>query len=136
MIIATIAIVAGCGEKIPEITTEEKVYGEWRCQPSSFEGEIYASFAEDGSFELFQKIGEGRHRLYRGSWSIADGIISGQYNDGTAWSSTYLITFAGDNQDSMTWTSTISNEVNTYVRGSIPEEVRNNCVVEVKGGSL
>ena len=75
-------------------------------------------------------LGEGRYRHYTGSWSIEGDVLSGTYADGSAWGSSYKMSFSG--KDSMVLTAqNSSEEAMTYSRESIPSEVKDGCI-EVK----
>lgn len=50
---------------------------------------VYITFGADGSFALYQKLGDGRFRYFEGSWSVSNDKLSGVYSDGTAWGTTY-----------------------------------------------
>ncbi len=129
------AIMAGCNGNKPEETPktiEETIAGEWHCSPSNIDAEIYISFTAEGGFELYQQITEGAFRLYRGTWSIDHDtmVISGKYNDGESWGSSYTVTVSEDT-NSMTFVDSASIEY-VYSRQEIPAAVKDNCVVEVK----
>lgn len=130
-LLAVLVMASGC----EEVSSPSMVEGEWHC--AADEWDIYIDFASTGTFQLYQLLGQGRHYLYNGTWHLEDNILSGQYNDGTSWGSDYTVSF--DSTDatpgSMTLTPTNgSNEVHTYERTTIPEEVRNGSVVEVRSG--
>ncbi len=124
------------GGEIKEKTFAEKIAGEWHCSPSNIEADIYVSFTADGKFELYQQITEGAHRLYRGTWTAdeAKKEISGKYNDGENWGSSYSITLSED-LNSMTWVDSASIEY-VYSRKEIPAEVKETCAVVVKSAAL
>ena len=50
---------------------------------------VYLSFGADGSFALYQQLGEGRFRYFDSTWSVADDKLTGVYSDGTAWGTSY-----------------------------------------------
>lgn len=132
-ILALVSVIAtGCKKETPQApeTLQDKICGEWKCTPSSIDATIYASFTADGKFELYQKIGDGGHRLYRGKWSLDGEVISGTYNDGKAWGSVYNVSMKED-KSSMKWTAS-NGEENTYSRCEIPAEIKENSVIEVK----
>ena len=109
---------------------EEQLYGEWQSTSLSVSGEIYLDFNEDKSFELYQKIGEGAYRLYRGTWNIEENILTGKYNDGEDWAASYDVTIE---DKSLTLTSkNDAAEVSKYSSCTIPEEVKTGCEVVVK----
>jgi hypothetical protein len=117
--------VTSCKEQDPVKTPAELICGDWHSTMLAVEGDIYASFASDGSFDLYQKIGEGAYRLYTGSWTMNGNVISGKYSDGSDWSSSYSVIF---NDKFMTWTSqNDASEESQYQRcPEIPAEVIEN----------
>lgn len=126
MIIAS----TGCKKEEKPIDCMATLPGEWHCAPEDIDAEVYASFKEDGSFDLYQKIGEGRYRHYTGTWTCEGSTLSGVYSDGVAWGSSYTMDFK-DN-DNMTLTALNgSEEVMAYTRESVPSEVKEDCI-EVK----
>lgn len=46
--------------------------------------EIYIDFAES-SFTLYQKLGEGRFTLFKGTYTVTGTVLSGKYSDGKEW---------------------------------------------------
>lgn len=96
------------------------IEGEWHY--SDDHCDIYVAFSSASTFELFQRLGEGRYYHYDGTWSLSKGVISGTYSDGTAWGSSYEVDFDGDNTMMLTATNG-SSESNTYTRTQIPDEV-------------
>lgn len=125
-----ITLCASCNNKVQ---TGSLLEGEWHY--SSEQCDIYVSFASTGSFELFQKLGEGRHYLYCGTWSLEGDTLGGVYNDGTPWGSSYTVSFDGDNTMTLTATNG-SSESNTYTRTTIPEEVRSESAIQVRSVEL
>lgn len=116
-----------------EPTLQEKICGEWHTSNNQATADIYVSFTKDGAFELYQKIGDGAYRLYRGKWGVEDNVISGKYNDGNDWACSYEVEMGSE---SMTWTSQNDfAEKNVYNKAEIPASVKDNCVVEVKSPS-
>lgn len=106
------------------------VEGEWRY--TTEECDIYVAFGSTGTFELFQRLGQGRYYLYNGSWDMEDERLSGEYNDGNPWGSSYEVSF--DGSDKMTLRALNgSAESNTYLRTRIPEEVRAEAQCAVRG---
>ena len=83
--ICTVLLIAGCGNKEEKKNLDELLIGEWHSTSLSisdaytYAGEVYIGFNADKTFDLYQKIGEGAFRLYRGSWNI-DGDVLDTYN--------------------------------------------------------
>ena len=60
-------------------------------------------------------------------------ILSGRYNDGTSWGSSYAVVISEDkNSLTMTPTSAVTQEDHVYSRESIPSAVKDGCIVAVK----
>lgn len=145
ILLTAFAIIA-CGEKAdpenqggnenqgsePVATLSSQIIGEWHSESLQIDADIYMAFAQDGTFELYQQIGDGAHRLYRGTWSINEekAILSGKYNDGNNWAASYSVTL---DKDTLTLTSdNDTKEKSTYKKDTIPAEVKEGCVVVVK----
>lgn len=117
----------GCKKEGKPVDYKGLLPGEWHCAAVESGADVYVSFEKDGDFDLYQMLGEGRYRHYTGSWSIEGNILSGTYSDGTAWGSSYKMSFSG--KDSMVLTAQNgSEEVVTYSRESIPSEVKEDCI--------
>lgn len=129
-ILCAVMILAACDGKSGGKKLEDKLYGEWHSTSLTVTADIYLSFTEEKTFEIYQQIGEGAYRLYRGTWNLEEGVLMGRYNDGEDWASSYLVTIE-DNVLTMT-SQNDAAEVSTYSSGTIPEEVRNGCEVVVK----
>ena len=127
-------ILASCGKDKGGDNTgldlEQKLYGDWHSTSLPIDGEIYISFSEDKTFELYQKIGEGVHRLYRGTWALEESLLTGKYNDGEDWAASYNVTVADE------VLTMISNndaaEKSVYEKTEIPATVKETCETVVK----
>lgn len=134
-ILTAALLIASCGEKNggkTELTLEQKLCAEWHSTFLPVDGDIYISFATDKTFELYQQIGEGAHRLYRGTWNLEENLLTGKYNDGEEWAAAYqadvsnkVLTLVSNND---------AAEKSTFKKEEIPSEVRENCIIEVKSG--
>lgn len=132
-ILAALLLLASCGEKNgskTELTLEQKLCTEWHSTSLPVDGDIYISFSEDRTFELYQQIGQGAHRLYRGTWSLEENLLTGKYNDGEGWAAAYTITI-NDKQLTMTSVNDAAEE-SVFGREDIPEEVVQTCEIVVK----
>ena len=94
---------------------------------------ISSALSKDMTFELYQKIGEGAHRLYNGTWELDEdtAMLTGKYNDGAAWGSGYTVTLSEDG-NSMTLTSSKDDSAQVYRKENIPSEVKEKAVVIVR----
>lgn len=103
------------------------ICGEWHYSSAENNEDIYIGFSSDGSFELYQKFEAGMYHLYRGKWTLNGNKLSGKYNDGATWHSSYKISVSGT---SLTMTNSGTRHI--YSRASIPDSVKETCIVEVK----
>ena len=117
----------------PVETLASKIAKEWHCVVSDIDADIYLSLGDSYTFELYQKIGEGAHRLYKGTWELDEdtAMLSGKYNDGAVWGSRYTVTLSEDG-NSMTLTPSEGSEAQVYRKESIPSEVKEKAVVIVR----
>ena len=118
----------GCGKEkdTPKVNNATKIVGEWHCAPDGYDVDVYVAFDADGSFEEYQRLGEGRYRHYAGTWSVDKSVLSGVYADGTEWGSTYTLSFEGE-----TMTLTANNEsaeAIVYTKTTIPAEVKDEAI--------
>ena len=114
-------------------TLASKIITEWHCVVSDIDADIYLQFGNFFDFELYQKIGEGAYRLYKGTWELDEdtAMLSGKYNDGAAWGSGYTVSVSEDG-NSMTLTPSEGSEAQVYRKESIPSEVKEKAVVIVR----
>ena len=134
LIFAVLALVASCGKneegKKPEIDLEEQLIGQWHSVSNALEADLYIDFQEGKTFELYQQIGEGAYRLYRGTWNLEGDLLTGKYNDGEDWAAAYKVAIEGD---VLTMTSqNDAAETSTYKKSDIPSEVKERCETVVK----
>ena len=68
--------VAACSD--PEAEKLEKIVGEWHYSgtESGVAIDVYIGFSQDYTFELYQKIGDGPHYLYKGKYEFDGKILS------------------------------------------------------------
>ena len=100
--------------------------GEWHCAPEEYDVDVYVAFTTEGTFDEYQRVGDGRYRHYAGTWEVNKDELSGVYADGVAWGSSYKVAFSGD---TMLLTSTNNSaETMTYTKEIIPEEVKESAI--------
>lgn len=120
----------------PVETLASKISNDWHCVVSDIDADIYLSLGSSFDFELYQKIGEGSYRLYKGTWELDEdtAMLTGKYNDGVSWGSGYTVTLSEDG-NSMTLTPSEEAEDQVYRKESIPSEIKEKAVVVVRSGS-
>jgi len=130
-ILAAVLILAACDRnKDSKKTPAELLCGQWHSTSLTVSGDVYLDFTDDGRFEMYQKIGDGAYRLYRGTWYAEEDLLTGRYNDGEDWATAYRIAIDGT---SLTMTSqNDAAEVSRFSSCTIPEEVKEKCEVVVK----
>ncbi len=133
-IFSALMLLASCGknedDKKPELTLEQQLIGQWHSVSNSMEADLYIDFQEGKTFELYQQIGEGAHRLYRGTWNLEGILLTGKYNDGEDWAAAYQVEMR-DKQLVLT-SNNETAEKSTYEKTEIPAEVKETCEVIVK----
>ena len=86
--------------------------------------DVYIDFKKDGTYEMYQMIGQGRYQYFKGAYKIAGELLSGNYielNSIRNWGNSYNIQV---NKDELIMTATInSSDVYNYTRCTIPEDV-------------
>lgn len=128
--VAIMALV-GCekeGSKDAEHTCV--ICGQWRGEELSAEAGIYMDFLCNGTFELYQKLDNGAFELRRGKWHLEAGVLSGTYNDGEAWATSYKTTVSDETLTLVAQSE--GSETNRYKKCEIPAAIKDNCEVVVK----
>lgn len=128
--VAALALV-GCKGHREEPVKPLDVTGEWELtsivtRSASIGGvpiAVYVSFTAENTFELYQKIGEGRYAYFKGTYQLSGESLSGTYDGGKSWGSVYTVAVDGDQ---MTLTATGGAETDTYRKTAIPQSVKEN----------
>lgn len=127
-------LLASCGkngeDNKQELTLEQQLIGQWHSVSNALEADLYIDFQEGKTFELYQQIGEGAHRLYRGTWNLEGTLLTGKYNDGEDWAAAYQVEMR-EKQLILT-SNNDTAEKSTYEKAEIPAEVKETCEVIVK----
>lgn len=136
LVLSAIATLASCGgnkQEGPEVGTA--VVGEWHLleitglKPNALPS-VYLEFKADKSFEIYQKLGEGRYRKYLGTYNVSGNVLSGKYSDGEDWGSDYAASFAGENLSLKALNG--SEEVCTYEKKSLSDADKSNALLVTK----
>ncbi len=108
-----------------------RIYGDWELNNVEFVTKsavvgdetvsVYIRFTEDNTFQLWQKLGEGRYSSYDGQWTLTGNVLSGTYTNGKAFSSQYEVSVS---KNTMTLTTLPDrNDTFTYQSCTIPEDL-------------
>lgn len=116
-------LAVGCKGGLDNVA--DKIVGDWHYQATESEvtEDVWLSLAEDGTFDLYQKIGEGVHWHIKGEYTLnLDKMtITGVYSDRYPWRYDYAFKV---NSTSLTLTAVQDeNYVQTYTREALPSEV-------------
>jgi hypothetical protein len=134
LVLCTFALLGCSKEKAESINLTSLVVGEWHCAPEGYDVDVYVAFDTEGSFNHYQRIGEGRYRHYVGTWFVEKDILNGTYSDGESWGSSYQVSFDGEN---MILTATNSSEeAIIYTKTTIPDDVKNSAIAPYAAKSV
>lgn len=124
MILSAVLFLSACNKK-DEVM--RNIVGEWLYadEESGQEIEVYLSFDVDDTFEMYQRIGAGAHRLRTGTYHVDRNYVTGVYSDGTPWASDYILFFADDQMIMRSVQS--EGYYAVYKKARIPAEVREHC---------
>ena len=128
--LSVLAAAVSCGEKDNGPAVSEKIVAEWHLVGVSgmtSVPQVYVDFSQDLTFELYQKIGEGRYRKYEGTYTVTGSLVSGQYSDGEKWGSDYKASFEGDNM--VLSAQNGSEEACTYEKKALSDTDKANAVL-------
>ncbi|MGN1231993.1 MAG: hypothetical protein ACI4UJ_00920 [Candidatus Cryptobacteroides sp.] len=130
--VMTFLSIVSCSTDKPEIGGTADFSGDWQLMDAKFNtksavigGEtvtVYLRLSKDGSFGIWQQLGQGRFNSFTGTWSYSKGVLSGIYSDGTKWGSEYEVTLE---ENFMTMTALPDGlDIYSYSRCTIPESVQ------------
>ncbi len=119
------------------------VAGEWRLVSWSTlsTADIYASFDETGTFELYQRLYTPEYRYLHGTYTYANSSLNGVYSDAVAWGSSYRVSFNADGTQMTLTAERDLADVSVFARATIPDEVRsakseNSVQAQTKSGDV
>lgn len=121
----------GSGDEGPQVS--EKIVAEWHLVSMSGVSsvpQVYVNFAQDMSFELYQKVGEGRYRRYDGTYTVTGSVVSGSYSDKKKWGSDYDASFDGEKL--VLTAKNGSAEVCTYEKKALSDTDKANAILMTK----
>lgn len=102
------------------------VTGEWKLVSWSTlsAADIYASFDEAGTFELYQRLYTPEYRYLHGTYTYVKSVLDGVYSDAVAWGSAYRVSFNADGSQMTLTAEQDTADVSVFARTMIPDEVR------------
>ena len=127
---AVICLAASCQKEDLGPTLDKALIGTWHLAETVVDGEtldskvadVYLVLNSDCTFALYQKTGSqtDRYDLYTGVCYSEGGILSGTYESGNSWGSSYKYKVSGS---SLTLTSSDNMEEQVYDKDSLPENI-------------
>ena len=130
---AAILVLASCVKS--EEALVKNLAGDWYYETveSDVPVQVYVSFANDMTFQLFQKVGDGAFRRYTGTYTFDGTVLDGVYSDKSTWKEAKNVTIDGD---VLTAVGVKTGETITYVRKLVPATVRYHYTDAVKSMAL
>ena len=95
-----------------------------------FGSAVYIEFNADLTFEIYQKVGEGRYRRYDGTYVVTENIVTGEYSDGEDWGSGYTAAF--EDEILVLTADNGSGEVCRYEKASLDQAEKDKADVVTK----
>lgn len=101
------------------------VVGEWHMVSWSTltAADIYLSFDDAGRFDLYQRLEKPTYEHFSGTYSYADGTLSGVYSDDVAWGNSYKVAFNADGSQMMLTGVNGSDGTAVFAQAAIPDEI-------------
>ena len=106
--------------------TYASIEGEWHM--TSWSGEmsesidLYVKFNSDRTFVEYQKLKFPYFVKFAGTYSLADDVLTGVYDDNTPFNSSYKVAFGGDNRLTLTSLENL-DDITVFARETIPSVV-------------
>lgn len=95
---------------------------------------VYVEFVAGGSFSIWQKLGTTSYRLYKGSYTLVDGVMSGVYDNGVPMESTYNVERSGNSLKLLPEGNAEAMHIYAALP-AIPEEVLGNAYPATKSAA-
>lgn len=112
--------------------------GDWHytAEENGVAEDVWVSFSSEGTFEMYQKIGEGPYWYSHGEFSYDNSadILKGVYSDRYEWKYTYDISVSGNTL--VMKAREVENYSVTYTKETIPAEVREKSLPLTKAESV
>lgn len=134
--IATMILSASCQKDTDRLL--DTLVGDWHysAEESGVKEDIWISFTADGTFQLYQKVGDGPYWLSTGEFTLDSQakLLTGVYSDRYPWKYSYKIAVGAK---SLTLAAV---ELDTYImvcdRATVPAEVSEKALPLTKAESI
>lgn len=122
-----------------------QIVAEWQLTEMStyvsLPAQVYVEFKEDGTFDIYQKVGDvARYSKLSGVYALTESIMTGEYNDGEELGSAYRISFEAEGEVLVMTAVTLDEagavvdyiETLKYTKASLPQEEKDDANVITK----
>lgn len=133
---ASLLIAVGCTKDASKVMNQ--LSGDWHyaAEENGVKEDIWISFSEDGTFEMFQKIGDGPYWYTKGEYALDSKtkVLSGIYSDRYPWKYSYKVSIS-DKTLEMAAVELEGYKL-TYAKETIPAQVREKSLPLTKSESV
>lgn len=124
----SLMVLCGCEPNNNGNKQTSAVVGEWHIESwdnAAPAFDVYLTFAEDGTFTIYQQIYTLNYEYYEGIYTYnPDTSLSGVYADGTPWECTYKVSVSEDgSQLTLESVETVAI-TSVYFKEAVPEEIK------------
>ena len=130
IVLVALFATTGCGGSSGDEPTPApaafSVTGEWKLVSWSTlsTADIYVSFDDAGTFELYQRLYTPEYRYLHGTYTYVKSVLNGIYSDAVAWGSAYRVSFNADGSQMTLTAEQDATDISVFARAAIPDEVR------------
>lgn len=130
LMLAVVAMFVACessntpqqNEPKKDVITKEWHIESWNEQTPEFD--VYIEFLEQGTFNIYQQVYTLNYVRYSGTYTAVDGQLSGVYDNGVEWDSSYTYTISADGSQLTLVSKEFTPITSVYVNETIPEAVK------------
>lgn len=133
---SSLIMLVGCTKEADRVMNQ--LVGDWHYsgEESGVKEDIWISFSQDGTFEMYQKIGEGAYWSTTGEYDYNEESqsLTGVYSDRYPWKYSYKVSVSSSTL--MMTAVELENYSVEYNRETIPSEVREKSLPLTKSVSV
>jgi hypothetical protein len=133
---ASLLIAVGCTKDASKVMNQ--LSGDWHyaAEENGVKEDIWISFSEDGTFEMFQKIGDGPYWYTKGEYALDSKtkVLSGIYSDRYPWKYSYKVSISDKTLEMAA--VELEDYKLTYAKETIPAQVREKSLPLTKSESV
>lgn len=138
MIAAAAVLLLGTSCQKDSDALTAKLAADWHytAQENGVAEEVWISFTADGTFEMFQKIGDGPYWYTKGEYALDSKtkVLSGIYSDRYPWKYSYKVSISDKTLEMAA--VELEDYKLTYAKETIPAQVREKSLPLTKSESV